>query len=232
MAKPALKPSPCAPTDCGHCSTREHNPICTVEDALPAVQNSRSSVRFRAGQTIFLQGNEPSGLFTIQTGLAKLESLGSDGAAHTLRLMGPGQVLGYRALFAGDTYRASAVAVEDMTACFIPKAVLLSVVAQNPTVGLNLLGQLSKDLRIAEEKWVTQIDKDAPERVAEALLFLNDNFQNQPWTRREIAEWAGTTPETVIRTLSQFERIGWIQADGRVYKILKREELAKKAHGA
>lgn len=231
MAKAAQKHE-CTPTNCEHCITRAQNPVCAVEEALPTIEVSRSIVRYKAGQTIFYQGNEPLGLYTIQSGLVKLESLAPDGAAHTLRLMGPGQVLGYRALFAGDTYRASAVAVEDIVTCFIPKAVLLSVIQQNPIVGLNLLGQLSKDLRVAEEKWVTQIDKDAPERVAEAILFLHDHFKNQPWTRREIAEWAGTTPETVIRTLSQFEKAGWIEPDGRLYKILKREELSKKAHGA
>lgn len=221
----------CGKTNCQTCANRQHNPLCSDENALQMIQSTRSVSRYRAGQTIFYQGNTPIGLFTVQSGLVKLESLARDGSAHTLRLMGSGQVFGHRALFASENYRASAIAVEDTNVCFVPKATIQSVVENNPKVGMNLLKQLSQDLRLAEEKWVTQVDREAPERVAEALIFLDEHFSNQSWTRREIAEWAGTTPETVMRTLSQFEKQGWIQAEGRAYKILNREKLIEKSHG-
>lgn len=224
-------PTDCKPIDCDVCETKHQSPICSIENALEEIKQSRITSRFKSGQIIFYQGNDPMGLYTIQSGLIKLESVSNDGSAHTLRLMGPGQAVGYRSLFAGGTYQASAVAVEDGQICFIPKTVLFSVIEKNPKAALNLLGQLSKDLRTAEEKWITQIDKDASERVAEALLFLNDHFKDQQWTRREIAEWAGTTPETVMRTLSQFEKEGWIQPKGRLYLILQPEKLLEKASG-
>jgi CRP-like cAMP-binding protein len=76
-----------------------------------------------------------------------------------------------------------------------------------------------------------QMDKGASERVAEALLFLQENFANQNWTRREIAQWAGTTPETVIRTLAQFEKENLIhQKEGRHIEIINRDELKVRAH--
>lgn len=85
---------------------------------------------------------------------------------------------------------------------------------------------------MAEEKWVGQMDKGAPERVAEALVFLQDHFSQQQWTRREIAQWAGTTPETVIRTLAQFEKDGLIdQSDGRNIRILSKERLIARMNG-
>ncbi|MNL55757.1 transcriptional regulator FixK [compost metagenome] len=74
------------------------------------------------------------------------------------------------------------------------------------------------------------MDKGASERIAEALLFLQDHFKHQNWTRREIAQWAGTTPETVIRTLAQFEKEGLIdQSDGRSIRILLKEKLQERA---
>jgi len=83
---------------------------------------------------------------------------------------------------------------------------------------------------LAKEKWMDQMDKGASERIAEALLFLQDHFSHQNWTRREIAQWAGTTPETVIRTLSQFEKEGLIdQTDGRSIRILSKEKLRERA---
>ncbi|MCK6599626.1 MAG: helix-turn-helix domain-containing protein, partial [Bdellovibrionaceae bacterium] len=64
----------------------------------------------------------------------------------------------------------------------------------------------------------------------EAILFLQDHFKDQLWTRKEIAQWAGTTPETVMRTLSQFEKEGLIDQSGRRIIIIKRDKIQEKAH--
>ncbi|MEQ1724026.1 MAG: helix-turn-helix domain-containing protein, partial [Pseudobdellovibrio sp.] len=78
--------------------------------------------------------------------------------------------------------------------------------------------------------WVDQIDKGAPARVADALLFLNENFAGTSWTRKEIAEWAGTTTETVIRTLALFEKEGLITQNYKNFSILSQEKLNEKAN--
>lgn len=217
------------PQDCSHCAQRSQNPICSSNDALDLIAQIRTSSIYKTHQTIFYAGNTPLGIFTVQSGLVKLEALSAKGTAHTLRLMGPGSILGYRSLFAEEPYHASAIAVEDSELCFIPKEGLLRLTQQNPQVALNLMSYLAKDLRVAEEKWIYQIDKDAQERVAESLLFLQEHFNGQEWTRREIAEWAGTTPETVMRTLSLFEKNGWISTEGRSIQITNKQKLKEKA---
>lgn len=219
----------CTLSQCIKCENREINPLCSVHGADEEVRRSRSEVKFKAGQTIFYEGNSPIGLYVIQTGLVKLQSTSAEGSTNTLRLLNAGQALGYRSLFADETYRASAICVEDSTLCFLPKSILSGIVRNYPQVAMNLLQQLAKDLRTAEDKWVTQVNKGAPERVAEAILFLDEHFHDQPWTRREIAQWAGTTPETVMRNLSQFEKDGLILSQGRAYKILDRHKLLEKS---
>lgn len=228
MTKDSSSSQNCAPSQCDKCENREASPLCSVHGADDEVQRERSEVKFKANQTIFYEGNDPIGLYVIQKGLVKLQSLTAEGSSNTLRLLGPGQALGYRSLFAHETYRASAVCVEDCTLCFVPKNVLMNIVSAYPQVAMNLLQQLSKDLRMAEDKWVTQVNKGAPERVAEAILFLDKHFHDQPWTRREIAQWAGTTPETVMRSLAQFEKEGLIASEGRAYKITNSQRLFEK----
>ncbi len=219
----------CTLSQCLKCENRETSPVCSVHGADEEVRRSRAEVKFKAGQTIFYEGNVPIGLYVIQNGLVKLQATSSDGSTNTLRLLNAGQALGYRSLFADETYRASAICVEDCTLCFLPKNVLSEIVKSYPQVAMNLLQQLAKDLRTAEDKWINQVNKGAPERVAEAILFLDEHFHDQPWTRREIAQWAGTTPETVMRNLSQFEKEGLISSQGRAYKILDRTKLLEKS---
>lgn len=211
---------------CQTCGMKDDSLLCSHPDASILIEKARVTCNFKAGQFIFYAGNAPLGIFIIQKGLVKLEVTASSGVAHTLRLMGPGDALGYRSLFASEAYHASAVAVEDCELCFVSKADIMFVFAKYPEMALKLLEHISKDLRVAEEKWMGQMDKGAAERIAEALLFLQDHFSHQTWTRREIAQWAGTTPETVIRTLAQFEKEGLIdQTDGRSIRILSKDKL-------
>ena len=186
-------PAENSPIACQTCGMREESLLCSTIEALPLIDQAKVMCRYKAGQTIFYADNDPLGIFTITKGLIKLEVVSPSGSAHTLRMVGPGGALGYRSLFSGEPYHASAIAMEDVELCFIPKAAVMNIFKQDP---------------------------------AEALLFLQDHFTHQGWTRREIAQWAGTTPETVIRTLAQFEKEGFIdQSDGRSIRILNRDKL-------
>ncbi|MFS4457710.1 Crp/Fnr family transcriptional regulator [Bdellovibrio sp. HCB2-146] len=215
---------------CASCTIRGESLLCATPDVQELVEKARVVCRFKPGQTIFYAGNDSLGIFTIQKGLVKLEVTSPTGSAHTLRLVGAGGTLGYRSLFANEPYHASAVAVDDCELCFLPKASVMEIFKCHPDLAMKLLSHISKDLRMAEEKWLGQMDKGASERIAEALLFLQEHFKHQNWTRREIAQWAGTTPETVIRTLAQFEKDGLIdQSDGRSIRILLKEKLQERA---
>ncbi|MBL7557026.1 MAG: Crp/Fnr family transcriptional regulator [Bdellovibrionaceae bacterium] len=214
---------------CLTCDAKHTSALCSSPDVLRIIDSIKVNCHYKAGQMIFQQGQEPLGLFAVQSGLVKLEVNSHDGHAHTLRILGTGGVVGYRSLFAREPYKANAIAMEDTSLCYIPKTELFQVFVEHPEATLNFMQSICKDLRSAEEKWVDQMDKEASERVAEAILFLQDHFHDQKWTRKEIAQWAGTTPETVMRALSQFEKDGLIEQAGRRIIILNRAGLHSKA---
>ncbi len=217
-------------SSCENCGHRLNNVICsTAPEVWKLLDQVKQKSVFKPHQVIFYQDNEPLGLYTISTGLVKLEVTSEQGQNHTLRYLGPGTALGYRSLFSHEKYHATAIAVEKSEICFIPKNTVMDVFHQFPEAAIKILEALSKDLRVADSKWTNQMDKDASERIAEALLFLQENFTHQNWTRKEIAEWAGTTPETVIRTLAQFEKEGFIdQSQGRSIKLINKAKLIEK----
>ncbi|MGZ3748690.1 MAG: Crp/Fnr family transcriptional regulator [Pseudobdellovibrionaceae bacterium] len=218
-------------TSCALCKAKQQNIICASSPDIPkTLESSKVSCSYKRDQVIFYADNEPLGLFFVQSGLVKLEKVSEEGSAHALRIVGPGGVLGYRSLFANEPYHATAIAVDQVELCFVPKAEILLTFQTHPEVALRLLTHLAKDLRLAEERWIHQVDKDASERIAEALIFLQDHFHSQTWTRREIAEWAGTTPETVMRTLAQFEKEALLTQNGRQIIILDKELLKSKAN--
>jgi len=217
--------------DCSKCDTKSKGFMCSTSDEISEkIARIKVDCHYKAGDTIFRHGDLPLGLFSIKSGVIKLESLSEDGDAHTLNLVGAGGILGYRTFFNGDIYKNTAIALEDASLCFLPRTEVLDLFQSHPELGLKMIAQLSSDLDRAEYKWVSQIDKGAPARVADALLFLKERFSESSWTRKEIAEWAGTTTETVIRTLAQFEKEGIISQNYKNFNILSESALNKKAH--
>ncbi|AGH95436.1 Crp/Fnr family transcriptional regulator [Pseudobdellovibrio exovorus] len=228
--KPKPNSGPQMHADCTVCDTKSKGFMCSTSDAVAKkVAEVKADCSYRAGEAIFRAGERSLGLFAVRKGVVKLESLSADGHSHTVDLVGPGGLLGYRALFGEGLYKKSAWALEDTEVCFLPKQEILDLFRCHPELGLKMIGQLGDDLDRAQGKWVNQIDKGAPARVADALLFLNEKFSGTSWTRKEIAEWAGTTTETVIRTLAQFEKEGIISQNYKNFTILSFQRLLEKS---
>lgn len=215
--------------NCEECPSRKENVLCSFDHAREVIDKIKIKSHFKKDQIIFHAGSRPVGIYSIQSGLIKLENNSESGHSHTLRLYGPGSILGYRALFANDVYNADAVALEDSEVCFIPQSDIMALLKSDPEILFKMLEHVSQDLKLAETKWVDQVDHSAQGRIAEAILFLNDHFHHAQWTRKEIAQWAGTTPETVMRTLSQFEEDGWVLSQGKQILIKNKISLQEKA---
>jgi len=218
-------------SDCRNCESRPKNVFCDLPDeALDLLDRHKIVNHYKRGQAIFHTGSLPSGLYCVNSGVIRLEASGSTGNNHILRVVQSGGILGYRSLFANEAYEASAVVHEDSQVCQIPKPAVSELLAKFPAVGLKFLAYVSKELRHAEDRLCGMADKNAAERIAEALLFLKQNFADQTWTRKEIADWAGTTPETVMRTLADFADQDIVALQGRRIEILDRDALVAKAN--
>lgn len=216
--------------DCKNCDSRKNNVFCNLPDAaLEILDQSKVVNHFKKGQYLFHSGNFPSGLYCINSGIVKLESTGESGNNHILRLAQDGDVLGYRYLFSEESYEATAVAHEDTVVCHIPKSAIIELLKKYPEVGIKFLAHISKELKAAEARICGLTDKNAAERIAETVFFLKENFKERHWTRKEIAELAGTTPETVMRTLANFEDEGILELQARKINILDKKNLAERA---
>lgn len=216
----------CKPENCMSCQSKDQGLVGGLcNEALEMMNSARTVKQYKKNQVVFLAGDHPTGLYCVSQGIIKVESESSTGKGHLLRMAGPGDFLGYRAFFADDIYEGTAVATEEAVICHIPKKTVHEVAAKHPEFALQFLGKIARDVRNAEGRMMGATDKEAAQRVAESLLFLKGQFPDHKWTRKEISEWAGTTPETVMRTLSDFVEKGWIRLEGRVIHISNKEAL-------
>jgi CRP/FNR family transcriptional regulator, polysaccharide utilization system transcription regulator len=189
---------------------------------------------YNKGQVIFFEGNYPDGLFCIRDGKVKVFKIGSTGKEQIIRFAKNGDVLGYRALLASDTYNASASALEDSHICFIRKDTICELFKSNNNFSFNLLKLLARDLEDVENKMVKLAQKPVRDRLAEALLILKETYGtdkqgniNISLSREDFASIVGTATETVIRLLTEFKKENLISTKGKKIKILDLDELVK-----
>jgi len=86
--------TPHTPVECAKCEAKSKSFMCSTSDGISnAISGFKADCMYRPGDVIFRAGDLPAGLFSIRSGVVKLESLSEDGDAHTLKLVGPGGVL-------------------------------------------------------------------------------------------------------------------------------------------
>lgn len=191
--------------------------------------------RFRKGELIYKEGDNPAGLITLVKGKVKIFKEGVGGREQILRMARPFGFIGFRAMLADETYLASAVAIEDATVCVIDKANLVKVILKNGEFSLKMLNLLAEELGFSTNRTVNLTQKHLRGRLAESLLFLSETYgfeeDNQTLkiylSREDIANLSNMTTSNAIRTLSTFAGEKLIGIDGRRIKLLDLKKLER-----
>lgn len=225
---------------CKTCSSKFLGVFCDLEgEPLEEFNRHKTVNKYKKAQIIFYEGNQAFGLYCIYSGRIKLYKTGIAGRQQIVRIAGPGDILGYRSLFADEPYHATAEALEDAEICCIDKNAFFPVLAKNPPLALNILRKLSKELRVAEDLATNIAQKSVRERMAELLLMLKETYGKPSkkgtkidlqLSREEMAEMIGITQETAIRLLSEFKKDGFIDVREREITILDPHALLETAH--
>ena len=226
-------------TGCEHCNVRIKSVFNSLEsEELKDMSMHKSCSTFKKGQFVFTENGIPSGLFCVNSGKIKISTIGFGGKEQILRLANAGDVIGYRALISNERYTSSATALEDASICIIDKAYFLNTMETSPKLMFALMKKMSKDLKEAENHIVSLSQKNVRERMAEALLFLKATYGfeddqktlNVTLSREEIADYVGTSTESCIRLLSEFNQDKIIAINGKKISIINLPLLIQTAN--
>jgi CRP-like cAMP-binding protein len=223
-----------AKPDCQTCPHRK-NPLmaCCSAEELELINNNKTTQYYQKGQLIYQEGNQALGLYCVHQGKIKIAKAGGDNKEQIVHLCREGDVLGYRALLAGTRYSSSAVALEDCVVCFVPRPDFLRLVQANVQFSTAMMQLLARSLGQAEERMLHLAYKPVRERLAGALLLVQQTFRQEgeelPFRialgREDLAALVGTAKETVSRLLSEFKDAGIIATRGSQITILKPSRL-------
>jgi len=190
----------------------------------------RIANKFEPGDVVFYDGEKPNGVYVVCSGKAKTYKTSRSGQQMITRIMGPGQLLGYRSLLAGEHYTGSSEAMQDSLVSFIDQASFDRFLESHPKAAIALLKKLAIDVRESQDKAMDIVHKPAKARVSDALLrMMHMNGHKQPIVsgvkRKEIAEMAGLTVETTVRVLADLESRGLIRREEKTIVILDQEKI-------
>lgn len=228
-------------TSCESCPSKGAGIFCELEkEAIQEVGKQKISNMFKKGQTLFVEGTPPYGLYCISEGNIKITKTAHNGKEAIVRIAKAGDVLGHRSIFTDQSYSATATAIEDTKVCFIDKKYILKLVQKEPSIACNLIFKLGRDLGMSEDKVASFSQKNVLERLSEVLLLLKGSHgiekENGEFlidlrlTRDELAAIVGTATETVIRFVSELKEEKIIAQDGKKIIILNEDKLLEFAN--
>ncbi|MFH6971647.1 Crp/Fnr family transcriptional regulator [Flavobacterium petrolei] len=208
---------------CEQCIVREFSSLkALTKDELIKLSDCKTSHIIKKGEVIFEEGENVNGIYCIKDGVCKLTKLSANGKDHIVKLVTKGELLGQRSMISDEPVNLSAVALEDMQVCFIPKSEVMGYFDKNNQFSMNVMKSICGDLKEADDHMVNLAQKTVKERLAETLLYLNDTFgKNEDsslkvqLSRDELASIIGTATESCIRLLSDFKKLGLIELTGK-----------------
>ncbi len=194
-------------------------------EQLELLQNNSNVVSYNKKDSVFRQGTRTSHIMLLVSGLVKIFKEGRNERMVLLRIASPGKYIGMLSVMGDQIHQYSATAVEPADICFVDINAFRNVLMENGKFSLQLMNLISQDGLFIFNRLINQTHKQLPGRIADVLLYFAEDIYGKerfdfPLTRRELAELAGTTKESFIRTLTEFKNDKIISLDGSRVQII------------
>ncbi|WP_339888551.1 Crp/Fnr family transcriptional regulator [uncultured Flavobacterium sp.] len=220
---------------CEQCIVRQFSSLNALnKEELIKMANCKTSYTIKKGEPLFEEGETVNGVFCIKEGVCKMTKLSDNGKDQIVKLAKPGELLGQRSMISEEAANLSAIALEDMEVCFIPKTELMGFFNENNQFSMNMMKAICGDLKDSDDHMVNMAQKTVKQRLAETLLYLEENFGvnednslRLQLSREELAGLIGTATESCIRLLSEFNKNGLIELAGKKITLLEKNLLKK-----
>lgn len=208
--------------------------VAVREVAVTSLLGERAwSKSLQPGEALFWQGDTPTAVYQVLEGFVKLTWTSPCGRETISELLLPGDVFDLPSCLDGSPYPFSCKAPSNGTAtvALVSRGILL----EDSQLSWRCQARMVQQLRRQRSTRVASPADRVEVRLSRALLWLADSlgeragqrvtFQLQ-LTRQELAEWVGTTTETVIRVCSDWKRRALIEWDRQLLTLINVPQLA------
>ena len=201
---------------------------------LASLSLDRKAHLIRKKQDIYLEGDESTRLYFVQSGRVKTVKTTDGGKELIVGMHGPGEFFGYLPLLQHTPHCDSAIAVDEAELLYIPKDDFTALLLRNPAVGQQFVRLLAGQVSGQAELLLAMAYSSIRRRVADTLVQLHEQAGGTAeaaiqLTRDDMAAMVGTAPESLSRTLNEFKQAGFIELTPNTIRVLEPEKL-RRAH--
>lgn len=182
------------------------------------------------GSTLFRVGEKVDSVLIIRKGRIKLCKYDADGNEYILDIIHDGDAIWENLFLENAVFPYSAVCLSKVDLCEIRKSEFIRLLADRPSIAMNLISLLSLRLKDSNEKALLLSIRDPEVRLAGFLLDRDIRCVGPEIKLKleDIAASIGLRPETVSRILSRFEKANLIKRLGQgKLLVTDRGELKK-----
>lgn len=225
---------------------RARNCLSTIFESLSSeeledIQESVRIIDFKEGDLIFQEGSPTDGVYIVCNGFVrygKREAVSDEDI--TLRLVGPGEMLGVERLFTESLspHFGKARALVDTTTGFLEKSSFLSFLYSKNGAFFDFAKLLSRDIRAFEARLIRCTCNTIENNLATLLLHLGSKWGREEgseivipykFTRKTFASILGVSKGSVTSALKNFEEIGCVERQSEEVVISDPEALEELA---
>ena len=198
-------------------------------DDLGYISKKMVPKSYDVGQVIILEESEGDDCFFVTEGSVKITRLSKDGREVILAILNEGEFFGEMALLDGGLRSANVIALEKTDALTLHRKDFIDSLKKYPQIAIQLLKEMAHRLRESDRQITSLSLSDAEKRIALSLLRISDEqgvikkgkvIISKPPIQQDIANMAGTSRETVSRTLRILEDERFINRNGHELVII------------
>ncbi len=204
------------------------------EETIEQISQVGIRKTFKKDSIILMEEDESGALFIIVKGKVKVTRTSSDGREVILNILSESDIFGEMALIDGLTRSATVTSLEPSELFIIQRNQFLEFLKEHPEISIAVMQELSKRLRTADMQIKSLSLKDAEGKVATVIVQLaNDTGRIRQGAveieklplQQDLANMAGTSRETISRTLHSFAKKGVIELEGSKLRIFQFEKF-------
>ena len=172
----------------------------------------------KRGEYLYQAGDNDDSVHIVHKGQVRVFHLSEGGKEQLIRVLNPGDFTGEWTIFSNDTLHDNfGEATRNTAICTINRNDLQELIKDFPEISIKLLQAMSERLSQSEK----QTASVAIEQVSNRIIYYLEDLAKEaveddvtvklPMTRKDIASYLGTTPETLSRKFKELETSGLIE---------------------
>ncbi|MDN6195691.1 MAG: Crp/Fnr family transcriptional regulator [Atopostipes suicloacalis] len=188
------------------------------KESQSIIASKAFSKELKRNEFLYQAGDLDDSLYIVHKGQIRITHLAESGKEQLIRLLNPGEFTGEWTIFSDTGYHEHyAQATRNTNVCTIRRKDLEELLKEYPGISTEILKTMANRLQESQKQTASIATEEVTNRIIyylEDLAQLNEEDETTiklPMSRKDLASYLGTTPETISRRFKELEAEGLIK---------------------